>query len=113
MDSLPPLSIFRTYLRCPDSLRVTAYHSPENRGQRDAVIFPEQLAFRLGLISMVRDYFSGFSSVGNWGYTYAAHRKYGLLRQIGALDFLNERYARGEIARDEFSRMKVDIAETD
>ena len=55
-----------------------------------------------------------FSSMGNWRYTYAAHRKYGLAApaQKGALDILNERYARGEITRDEFAQMKSDISKT-
>ncbi len=49
-----------------------------------------------------------FSSFGNWGYTYRVHRKYGLPAK-GALDILDERYARGEIASDEYRRMKSEI----
>jgi len=51
-----------------------------------------------------------FSSIGNWGYTYRAHRKYGDLPGKEALDILNERYARGDISREEWGRMKVEIA---
>jgi putative membrane protein len=50
-----------------------------------------------------------FSSFGNWGYTYRLHRRYGEPPK-GALDILDERYARGEIARDEYARMKSEIA---
>ena len=52
-----------------------------------------------------------FSSFGNWGYTYRLHRRYGTAPN-GALDILDERYARGEIARDEYLRMKSEIART-
>jgi putative membrane protein len=53
-----------------------------------------------------------FSSMGNWRYTYAAHRKYGVggAVQKEALDILNERYARGEITRDQFVQMKSDLS---
>jgi putative membrane protein len=52
-----------------------------------------------------------FSSFGNWGYTYRLHRRYGGVPKA-ALDILDERYARGEIARDEYARMKSDITGT-
>ena len=51
-----------------------------------------------------------FSSIGNWGYTYSAHRKYGGLPGKEAMDILNERYARGELSREEWGRMKVELA---
>jgi putative membrane protein len=50
-----------------------------------------------------------FSSFGNWGYTYRVHRKYG---QTGstAVDILNERYARGDLTREQFIQLKSDIS---
>ncbi len=53
-----------------------------------------------------------FSNVGNWGYTYRVHRAYGQQPRKEAMDILSERYARGEIARDEYARMKSEIAGT-
>lgn len=51
-----------------------------------------------------------FSSFGNWGYTYQAHRRFkSLYPPKNGIDFLNERYARGEIDRDEFHRVKNEI----
>jgi putative membrane protein len=52
-----------------------------------------------------------FSSAGNWRYTYHAHRK----SDVGAgkaLAILNERYARGEITRDEYLRMKNEMKDS-
>jgi putative membrane protein len=50
-----------------------------------------------------------FSSLGNWGYTYRVHRTYGSPPRKEALDILNERYARGEITREEHAQMKSTI----
>jgi len=50
-----------------------------------------------------------FSGVGNWGYSYSAHRKFDLPRK-GARDLLDERYARGEITREQYVQLKADIA---
>jgi len=51
-----------------------------------------------------------FSGIGNWGYTYSAHRRYGTARSSSARDILDERYARGEVTRDEYAQLKADIA---
>jgi putative membrane protein len=50
------------------------------------------------------------SSVGNWGYTYRAHRKYDdKFSNRDPLSILNERYARGEVKHDEYLRIKTNI----
>lgn len=49
-----------------------------------------------------------FSSLGNWGYTYRV-RTYGSSPRKEALDILNERYARGEITREEHGQKKSTI----
>lgn len=56
--------------------------------------------------------FLTFSSFGNWGYTYSAHQKYDRTPPKGAIDILNERYARGELSRAEFGQLKADIMGT-
>jgi putative membrane protein len=51
-----------------------------------------------------------FSTMGNWGYTYRAHRKFddGYPTK-NAIDILNERLARGDIKQDEYVRIKSHI----
>jgi putative membrane protein len=61
----------------------------------------------LGLIFLL------FSSIGNWGYTYRAHRRFGSATGSDALDILDARYARGDITRDEYVRMKSEISRTE
>jgi len=51
-----------------------------------------------------------FSGLGNWGYSYSAHRKYDLPKK-GARDILDERYARGELDRDQYHQLKADITQ--
>ncbi|WP_037479415.1 SHOCT domain-containing protein [Sphingomonas sp. PAMC 26617] len=52
-----------------------------------------------------------FSGLGNWGYTYRAQRRYDVAPAKGALTILDERYARGEIARDEYLQIKSEISD--
>ena len=54
-----------------------------------------------------------FSSMGNWGYTYRAHRKYlDLSQSRSAFDILDERFAKGELKRDEYLSMREDLVQT-
>ena len=50
------------------------------------------------------------SSIGNWGYSYRAHRRFGQLPGQDALDILNARYARGEISGEQLALMRSEIA---
>jgi putative membrane protein len=60
--------------------------------------------FWVGLI------FLFFSTTGNWRYTYQAHRRFRELSgSKDAMDLLSERFAKGDIARDEFFKMKDEI----
>lgn len=52
-----------------------------------------------------------FSNIGTWGYNYRVHRRY-FDNSKDAIDILNERYAKGEIKRDEFHQMKKEILES-
>lgn len=51
-----------------------------------------------------------FSSFGNWGYAYRAHRKFDSLPRKDAVSILNERYAAGELTRAQYLELKSDIA---
>jgi len=51
------------------------------------------------------------SSFGNWGYTYRVHQRFGDSAGKNALNILNERYARGEIAREEYNKMKAELSQ--
>jgi putative membrane protein len=53
-----------------------------------------------------------FSGLGNWGYTYRAHRRFGNEARSVALDILDTRYAKVEITRDEYALMKTEICTT-
>ena len=55
--------------------------------------------------------FRMLSSFGNWGYTYRAHQKYSGWRDNRAFDILDERYARGEINRNQYVELKSDIGD--
>ena len=68
--------------------------------------------FAWGWILWLGFFFLMFSSFGNWGYTYRVHRKYDGRPQKEAFDILNERYARGEITREQYSVLKSDISST-
>ncbi len=50
-----------------------------------------------------------FSSLGSWGYTYRAHRRFDGESRSDAFDILDARYAKGEISREEYARMKAEI----
>ncbi len=70
--------------------------------------------FGWGWLFWIAMCFMLFSNVGNWRYTYRAHRKYRDLNlPKSAADILDERYARGEITKAQYHEMKFDLFGTD
>jgi len=65
--------------------------------------------FGWGWLLWVGFLFLIFSSFGSWGYTYRAHRRVDGLTGSTALAILNERYARGDLTREEFLQLKADV----
>lgn len=65
--------------------------------------------FGLGWILWFGFIFLMLSSFGNWGYTYRAHQRMSGRPENRAFDILDERYARGEITREEYGQLKTDI----
>jgi len=61
----------------------------------------------LGLVFVVC--FLLISSFGNWGYSYQAHQKLDRQPSKNALNILNERYARGDIPREDYLAMKAEL----
>lgn len=49
------------------------------------------------------------SSIGHLGYSYRTHRRHFSNHNKTAADILNERYARGDISREEFERVKREL----
>lgn len=68
--------------------------------------------FGWGWILWMGFIFLMFSSFGNWGYAYRAHRKFDGAPRRDATAILNERYAAGELTRAQFMELKSDIAAT-
>jgi putative membrane protein len=68
------------------------------------------LYYGWGWILWIGFIFLMFSSFGNWGYAYRAHRKFDRSPYKDASAILNERYARGELTRVQYLELKSDIA---
>ena len=68
--------------------------------------------FGWGWILWLGFVFLMFSTMGNWGYTYRAYRKYDMQPRKEAFDILNERYARGELTSEQYADMKVQMSKS-
>lgn len=66
-----------------------------------------------GWLLWIGFWFLLFSSFGNWGYTYRVHRKHREGHHKTALQIIDERYARGDIGREEFLKMRNEISPND
>lgn len=73
-------------------------------------MYTNDLFFGWGWIIWLGFLFLIFSSVGNWGYSYRAHRKVDGSASKDASAILNERYARGDLTRVQYLELKADIA---
>lgn len=69
-----------------------------------------QYMFGWGWILWLGFIFLIFSSLGNWNYSYRAHRRVDGTYIKDALCILKERYATGELTRTQYIEMKSDIA---
>lgn len=73
-------------------------------------MYTNDMFFGWGWILWLGFIFLMFSSLGNWGYAYKAHRKFDDFPSKDAATILNERYARGELTRAQYLELKTDIA---
>ena len=74
-----------------------------NYANTNAWLFGWEWIIWVGFIFLI------ISSFGNWGYAHRAHRRVDGLPGMAALAILNERYARGDLTREQYLLQKADI----